>query len=139
MGETENNKQTLQHFIQSVWREGNLAALPEFWTADCVNHAMSGADNCGLEALQAYHEQFIQAFSGISDFRIEIVQQVAEADRVVSQIVAHGRHSGAFMGIAPSDRSVSMQAIRIDRFAGGKIAEHWSVADLAGLMQQIQS
>ncbi len=139
MGETDNNKQILQHFIQSVWREGNLAALPRFWTADCINHAMPGVDNRGLEALRAYHEQFSAAFSAFSGFEIEIVQQVAEADRVVSQIVSRGQHSGAFMGIAPSGKSVSMQAIRIDRFADGKIAEHWSVADLAGLMQQIQS
>ena len=64
---------------------------------------------------------------------------VAEADRVVSQVVSRGRHSGAFMGIPPTGKDVSLQAIRIDRFAGGKIAEHWSVADLAGVMQQIQS
>jgi predicted SnoaL-like aldol condensation-catalyzing enzyme len=26
-----------------------------------------------------------------------------------------------------------------DRFQDGKIAEHWSVADMAGLMQQLQA
>ncbi|MFN6455887.1 MAG: ester cyclase [Nostoc sp. EfeVER01] len=29
--------------------------------------------------------------------------------------------------------------IRIDRVQDGKIAEHWSVSDAAGLMQQLQS
>ena len=44
MDGTENNKQILRDFIQSVWREGDLAALPRFWTADCINHAMPGGD-----------------------------------------------------------------------------------------------
>ncbi len=138
MSDVETNKQILRNYIQSVWREGNLAALPKFWTADCVNHAMPSDDNRGLERLQVYHEQFFGAFSAFSGLEIEIVQQVAEADRVVSQITSHGEHSGEFMGIAPSGKNVSLQAIRIDRFADDKIAEHWSVSDLAGLMQQIQ-
>jgi predicted ester cyclase len=32
-----------------------------------------------------------------------------------------------------------LATIRIDRLAAGRIAEHWSVADMAGLMSQIQA
>jgi len=34
---------------------------------------------------------------------------------------------------------VALATIRIDRIQGGKIAEHWSVADVAGLIQQLQA
>ncbi len=33
---------------------------------------------------------------------------------------------------------VEVASIRIDRFEGDKIAEHWSVADMAGLIEQLK-
>jgi predicted ester cyclase len=35
-------------------------------------------------------------------------------------------------------KRISTSVIRIDRVQDGKIVEHWSVSDAAGLMQQIQ-
>lgn len=67
------------------------------------------------------------------------MQQVAEENRVVTYIVSKGRHSGAFYGIPPTGKTISTSVIRIDRVQDGKIAEHWSVSDAAGLMQQLQS
>lgn len=126
----QRNKQVVADFIDAVWRKGELVKLPTFWTADCVNYADGGASNRGLDSLRSYHEQFGEAFAAFSDPSIEIVQQVAEADRVVTQMMTRARHR-------PSGKSVSVMTIRIDRLADGKIAEHWSVADMAGLMQQI--
>jgi len=136
--DTDRNKQVIQDFIQVVWREGRLDRLGEFWTEDCINHAAPSDEEKGLTALRAYHAQFGTAFSAFSDMQINLQQQVAEADRVVTQIVATVRHTGAFLGIAPTSRTVSLATIRIDRLQGGKIAEHWSVADMAGLVQQLK-
>ena len=131
------NKQVIRDFIQTVWISHNLAALPRFWTTDCVNHAMPGEQNHGLDALQAYHQEFMQQFAAFSSVHIELLQQIAENDRVVTHTLTHGRHTGLFAGIAPSGKTVSLFTIRIDRIEDGKIVEHWSVADLAGLMQQL--
>ena len=139
MSETQTNKQVIQELIQAVWINRELAALPTFWTEDCINHAMPEPGNHGLDALRAYHEQFFAAFAAFSDIRIEVVQQVAEADRVVSHMMMTARHTGLFLGVPATHKNVSQAAIRIDRFRGGKIAEHWSVSDMAGLMQQLQA
>lgn len=136
MDDTHWNKQVIQDFIQVVWREGQLDKLGEFWTEDCINHAAPSGEEKGLSALRAYHAQFATAFS---DMQINLQQQVAEADRVVTQIIATVRHVGTFLGIAPTGRTVSLATIRIDRMQGGKIAEHWSVADMAGLVQQLKA
>ena len=138
MSDIAANKQAVQGSIQTVWREGNLAALPDFWTEDCLNHAQPGPDNVGLVVLRAYHEQFLVALSALSDVQIDVLQQIAEADRVVTHLIMRAEHTGPFLGFAPTGRSVSLATIRIDRLQAGKIAEHWSVADMAGLMQQLQ-
>lgn len=135
---TETNKQVVRDFVQRVWVERHLGALPDFWTSDCVNYAMPlGSDNRGLSVLQAYHEQFLAAFSALSDIHIDIVQQVAEEDRVVTQMTTRAKHTGTFLGHAPTGKTIALDSIRIDRLDAGKIAEHWSVADMVGLMQQM--
>lgn len=138
MSDLERNKAAVREFIQVVWNEGAFDRLDAFWTEDCVNHAAPPGANHGLAALRAYHDQIIAAFAGFSAASIAILQQIAEADRVVSQIVTTARHTGPFLGVAATGRSVALSTIRIDRLRDGRIAEHWSIANMAGLMQQLQ-
>jgi predicted ester cyclase len=77
-------------------------------------------------------------FAAFPDIHIEIVQQVAEADRVTSYIISQGTHSGSFYGVPPTGKQISTSVIRIDRVQDDKITEHWSVSDAGNLMQQIQ-
>ena len=140
MSDINKSKQIIQNFIQVVWNGRNLAALKDFWAEDCVNHAMPGTDNRGLNALRIYHDSFFDDFfSAFPDIQIEIMQQVAEDDRIATYITSQGTHSGSFYGIPPTGKHISTSVIRIDRVQDGKIAEHWSVSDAASLMQQLQS
>jgi predicted ester cyclase len=138
MSNPDKNKQIIQNFIQVVWAEKNLDRLKEFWTEDCINHAMPVEHNHGLDALRMYHESFFADFSAFSNIQMEITQQVAEGDRVVTYITSRGEHSGNSYGIAPTGKSIATSVIRIDRIQDDKIAEHWSVSDAASLMQQLQ-
>jgi predicted ester cyclase len=137
MSDPEANKQIIRDFLQTVWAEGDLDALPRFWTPDCVNHAAPAPDGRGLDALRAYHEGFLAALAAFSDVQTGVVQQVAEGDRVVTHLLSRATHSGPFGGVPATGRPVTLAAIRIDRLDGGRIAEHWSVSDLTGLMRQI--
>ena len=128
--DTDANKKVIAGFIDEVWTHGRLDELPKFWTRDCVNHADPSSDNTGLLALRHYHEGFAKGFAAFEGPSIELQQQVAEHDRVVTQMVTRAVHRD-------TGRHVALATIRIDRLLGGKIAEHWSVADMAGLMQQI--
>lgn len=127
---TSANKAVIASLIEVVWRQGRIDELPRFWTVDCVNHADPAPEKQGLAALKRYHETFAAGFADLEGVKIAIDQQVAETDRVVTQTTMTAVHK-------PSGRPVSLQSIRIDRLAGGKIAEHWSVADTAGLMRQL--
>jgi predicted ester cyclase len=135
MSDLNINKQIVQNFIDKVWHGQNLAALPEFWTADCINHAMPGTDNQGIASLTAYHQPFFAAFANL---KVEIIQQIAEGDRVVTYMSSQADHRGDLFGIPPTGKHISTVAIRIDRIQAGKIAEHWSISDLSSLIQQLQ-
>jgi predicted ester cyclase len=131
------NKEIIQRLIDSVWQRRDLNALSEFWTSDCVNHAVRPSEQ-GLEALRAYHEEQFKQLEGFSNVQIELVQQIEEGHRVVTHFVISGEQTGFFFSLPPTGKTVSLPVIRIDRLQDGKIAEHWSVADLAGVFWQIQ-
>jgi predicted ester cyclase len=46
-------------------------------------------------------------------------------------------HSGAFLGIAPTGRTVEVTGMSLQRIANGKIAEAWDNWDQLGLLVQI--
>jgi predicted ester cyclase len=131
------NKEIIQAFIDSWWERRDLDALPKFWTTDCVNHTLRPSQR-GLESLRAYHEQQFKQLEGLSNVRIELVQQIEEEDRVVTHFVISGEQTGFFSSLPPTGKTILLPVIRIDRLQDGKIAEHWSVADLAGVFWQVQ-
>ena len=130
MNTGDANKRVIQQLIERVWRGGHIDELPSFWTSDCINHADPAPEKRGLAALRLYHEGFAQWFRDFDNVEIEVQQQVAESNRVATQMVLRAVHR-------EKHRNVSLATIRIDRMTDEKLAELWSVADMAGLMQQL--
>jgi predicted ester cyclase len=62
---------------------------------------------------------------------------VAEDDKVVGRISLKGHHRGAFMGVAPTNKPVSLELMEMVRVAQGKIIERWVVRDLYAALLQI--
>jgi predicted ester cyclase len=49
----------------------------------------------------------------------------------------HGTHGGGFLGVAPTGRKIQFETVDVMRVRNGKITEHWGVANLFALMQQL--
>jgi predicted ester cyclase len=71
------------------------------------------------------------------DFRPEIHWQVAAGDLVTTYKTYHGTHQGEFLGIPATGKKVSFYTVDAMRVVDGKITEHWGVATLLDLMQQL--
>jgi steroid delta-isomerase-like uncharacterized protein len=75
--------------------------------------------------------------SAFPDCRMTVEDVVAEGDQVAYRWTFSGTHRGELRGIAATGKRVSISGINVDRIAHGKIAEHWSQADVLGLLQQL--
>jgi steroid delta-isomerase-like uncharacterized protein len=73
----------------------------------------------------------------LPDVSHEVLDIFGEGDRVVARIFVRGTQRGEMMGIPPSGKSIAIGAINVMRLADGKIAEHWTVTDSLGMMQQL--
>lgn len=132
---TEENKELARTLIEEVWGKGNLGLTADLLTDDFVGH-VSGEPTPlrGPEAVRSWVAQWRAAFP---DVRVTVEDEIAEGDKVVSRITATGTHQHELMGMPATGRSVTVAAIAIERFSGGKLAEVWTMFDLAGLLRQI--
>jgi predicted ester cyclase len=71
------------------------------------------------------------------DWNEKVDDIIAEGDRVVIRFTSSGSQRGAFAGIAPTGRKVTIHEAAIYRVADGKIVEQWGFPDSQSLMQQL--
>jgi len=79
-------------------------------------------------------QQLREAFP---DFRAEIHWQAADGDLVTTFKTYHGTHRGSFFGIAPTGREIQFETVDAMRVRDGQIVEHWGVANLLSLLEQL--
>jgi steroid delta-isomerase-like uncharacterized protein len=130
----DDNRSLTQHFYEEVWNKGNLDAVDDIMTGDFVDHAAPPGFPSGPEGAKQVFTMYRTAFP---DFRLSLEDLITEGDKVVARWVTHGTHQGELMGIPPTGKPVTVTGIDLFRFAGGKIAEHWSEFDMLGMMQQL--
>jgi steroid delta-isomerase-like uncharacterized protein len=71
------------------------------------------------------------------DLRAQIQDIFGAEDRVAVRLTFRGTHSGGFLGVPATGRSVQYASHEFYRFADGLIAEEWICSDMATLMRQI--
>ena len=130
----EKNKRLVRRFIEEFQSGNNESVAEELLAPDFLDHSPFpgvAPDRDGVKRLfAALHVAF-------PDLRATIHDQLAEGDRVATRKTFRGTHRGEFLGISPTGRMVTFDVVDIVRIDKGRIAEHWNVVDLMGLLQQI--
>ena len=134
MDEAERNKDLIRRYFEAIdAHPDNPDTLDEFVAEDFVDHDPNPGCTPDLDGLkQAY-----KVFAGASPGTHAIEDVVGEDDKVVTRISARGTHTGNLFGMEATGREFATTGIAIHRIRDGKIVEHWSEIDMAGVMMQI--
>ena len=127
------NKALVRKFNDDVWNAGNFDSINDHFASDWVWHSAPGVSP-DREGLRQLVMMFRSAFSQI---QATVEDQIAEEETVVWRWTMRAMHTGHFMGIPPTDKSISFTGISIDRLAAGRFVERWDNTDMMGLMQQL--
>ena len=130
---TEQSKGPVTRFYTEVLNGGNIELLGDIAAEDYVEHDPLPGQREGLVGLKDRVEMLRGAF----DPRFSIEDTICEGDRVVVRWTNHGTHVAEFMGIPATGRSFVIAGIDVHRMRDGKIAEHWHVVDMLGMLQQL--
>ena len=127
----EQNKALVRGYLTEVSNDGNLAASPRYFAADV---SFNGSKD--LRPFLAFRQMLRSAFP---DHRLTIEGQVAEGDRVVTQVRFEATHLQPYGGIAPTGRRLRYSGVAIDRIADGKVVEMWHMANPLALPEQLKA
>ncbi|GAA3937110.1 ester cyclase [Chitinophaga oryziterrae] len=130
----EKNKTVIARFDKACIEKNDKKALDELVADHVINHAARQGASNGKES---FHHFLQLLHSGLSDIKVEILQQVAEKDLVVTRKSISGMHTGNFMGVPPTGKAISIEAIEIIRLENGKYAEHWVQSNLRELLSSL--
>jgi steroid delta-isomerase-like uncharacterized protein len=133
---SEQNKALARRAVEEIWNKGNLEVITELTASNATFHdpSVPGGKFTGPEGVR----QFVQIYrTAFPDVHITIDDQIAEGDKVVTRWTATGTHRGELMGIAPTNKRVTVTGTDVERYQGGKVVESWANYDMLGMLQQL--
>jgi predicted ester cyclase len=120
---SEANKELVHHLVEEVVNQSNEAALDDVASGELA------------DAARRWIGPFRAAFP---DFRMEIVDLIAEDDKVVAHFKCSGTHRGEWRGRAPTGkRFEGVDEIYIFRVEGGRLRGAVAVEDNLDRMKQL--
>lgn len=130
----ETAKAVVRRNTEEVQSRGNFEVFEELFAPDFVDHTPQPGRTPDRDGARELYHVLRTAFP---DFHAEIHWQAADGDLVTTYKTYHGTHLGSFLGIAPTGRQIHFETVDAMRVRNGQITEHWGVANLFSLMQQL--
>jgi predicted ester cyclase len=137
MHDPEANKAVVRRFNTECIERGSPAAFQEILAPDFVNRTAPPGTPPGPEGMVQFLGRVLR--SAFPDLTVEIHDQIAAGDKVVTRKTLHGTHSGVFMGIAPTGKRVAIDVIDIVRIQGGRYQEHWGINTLPSVLADLKA
>ena len=131
---SEDNKTAARRFYEEFFPQGVLDAADELFSEDFTNHAAAPGAPAGREGARHQVRMLAEAFD---DQAYDVHHVLGDGDTVAVHCTWNARHTGEFMGIPATGKSIAQQQIHVLRFQDGFIAEHWAVRDDLGMLRQM--
>lgn len=132
----QRNKAMVQRFVEDTINRHDPGAAVDTCSTDYVWHGGSFGETHGLASYQNVLATLLIAFP---DLHVEILETIAENDRVVLRFAMSGTHLGDFQGVEPTFKRISGGGTNTYRFENSRIAEEWWGGDVLVILQQLNA
>ena len=132
---TAANKSLVRAFVEA-WKAKDLDRFEDLMSQSCQLTVSGATMSCSPSATRAIAEHWLGDFP---DYRFELLDLIAEDDKVVARMPFTGTHTGQVLDLPPTGRPVQVSEIVIFRIADGKIIEAWEEYDEQGMRRQLAS
>ncbi|MDJ0656137.1 MAG: ester cyclase [Xanthomonadales bacterium] len=123
----EENKYLVRRYYEEVANTGNVSNLADFISPDYVEVHDNVRYEIGIDGAR---DHVLGVRNTFPDLHLEIEQQIAEGDWVVTVATVRGTHEGVWLGMTPTNRSVEMTTVNVDRVVDGRIVEHGGAVNM---------
>lgn len=127
-------KAVVRRNTEQVQGQGDFALFDQLFADDFVDHTPQPGTTPDKAGVRILYGRMRNAFA---DFHPEIHWQTAEGDIVTTYKTYHGTHRADFLGIPATGKTVQFETVDAMRVQNGKITDHWGVANLYSVLQQL--
>jgi predicted ester cyclase len=124
MSAVAENRKTTRTAIEQVCARGDMALAPSCYAEEFADY-FANSEYHGLEGVRKSTELYRAL---LDDLVFEVVDQVAEDDRVANRWVLTGTNRG---------REIRVWGITVSRLRDGRIVEDWTGFDSLALIRQL--
>ena len=119
----EANKTVVRRLVNEVLNGGHLELIDELYAPELA------------EAAKRWITPFRASFP---DVHMEVVELIAEGDKVAGRFTCSATHLGEWLGHAPTLRRFErVDEVSIFRLRDGRIVDVWSLEDNLGRLRQL--
>jgi predicted SnoaL-like aldol condensation-catalyzing enzyme len=120
----EQNKAVVTRFNKEFIEKGNIEAFEEIVAANFVNRSAATLNiPAGREGIKDYIVDVLHI--ALKDVTVEIFEQIAEGDTVVTRKAISGIQAREFLNKLPTHQRITMHCIDMVKLKDGRYVEHW--------------
>ena len=128
---TINDNKAVIHRWLEAWKAQDLAALDTIFASNyTVNEVPIGVAGV-QQAVRFLH-------AALSEIAVELMEIVAEEDKVVVRWIVRGWHKGEFMGIAATRKQLELHGINIYQIVDAKIVSNYEETNILEVVQHLK-
>jgi|SRR5215212_1030652 len=131
---SEINKALVCRLVEEAQSKGNLGVVDEILADDFIDHTPFPGVPPTRDGVKMLFGYLRTAFP---DLRVNVHEQIADHEKVVTRKSFEGTHRGEFMGVPGTGRTVSFEVIDILTVFSGRIVEHRVMFDRMGIQEQL--
>jgi predicted ester cyclase len=126
------NKDVVRRMFSEIINEGKIDLVDELFDPEFTSETPQGTlDRDGFK-------DYVAAWrGGFPDIHCEVDNLIEEGEEIAWSVRATGTHTGDFMGIPPTGRTVDFDSLNIARFRGGRGYQHKVLMNDVKMMTQL--
>jgi steroid delta-isomerase-like uncharacterized protein len=131
---TEMAKAVIRRNTEEVQGRGNWTVFDELFDDRFLDHTPQPDCSPDKRGALGLYKRLRTSFP---DFHAEIHWQRADGDVITTFKTYRGTHKADFLGVPATGKQVEFETVDAMRVQHGKITEHWGVANLFNVFQQL--
>ncbi len=128
-------REVIRRLYDEFWNERKFEVADQLVSQ---SHALTSPHISGpTVGPAAYKHQLAVFVTGFPDLRFTVEDTICEKDKIAAFWTLTGTHNGEFLGVAPTNKKVSISGITIHQIVDGKILDTQAIWDVITLFQQL--
>jgi predicted ester cyclase len=132
----EQNKLVVRRFNKEILEQLNPESFKELMHDNFINHTPPPGNSDKADGVWNNLKNILNP--AFPDLEVEIYDQIAEGDKVVTRKAIIGTHTGKLLDIEPTGRKIKINVIDIVTVKDGQYLEHWGINTLQSVIAELR-